>query len=69
MTKNQNFALGQFLSEGWDRNLDFNEVLDQIIQGNLLIWEPFENYDASYVVEKIEDLEYMLNQEYPEGKE
>ena len=50
------FASGQLLTEPFPDDYDQweDEKLDRFIQDN--VWEPFENYDSSFIWEQIESL-------------
>ena len=47
-------ALDDFLSD-YNSNLPFDEVIEQLLAGDLLVWEPFENHDPEQVAEFIEN--------------
>ena len=54
------WASGQFLTEPFPDNYEqwSNEKLDDFIDDNK--WEPFENYDPSFIWEQIEHLAYSV---------
>ena len=54
------WARGQFLTEPFPDNYEqwSNEKLDDFIDDNK--WEPFENYDPSFIWEQIEHLAYSV---------
>lgn len=47
-------ALDLFLSD-YNSDRSFDEVIGQLLAGDLLVWEPFENHDPELVAEFIED--------------
>ena len=60
----QKKALNLYLTD-WDRRFDYDEIIDamkvhgdntgSLIAPMLVVWQPFENYDLSYVADLIED--------------
>jgi hypothetical protein len=60
--KIEQFALGQFLSEYPD-GMSYHDVLDLIYEedDSVVIWEPFEHYSPTRVVEHIEGMVLSMN--------
>lgn len=59
------FVLGQFLTEfptGWDfdRVLETLEENDDDCRDNIVVWEPYEDWDRSQLCEAIDDMRAAL---------
>jgi hypothetical protein len=60
--KIEQFVLGQFLSDYPD-DTSYHDVLDFIYEedDSVVIWEPFEDYSPTQVVEHIEGMVLSMN--------
>jgi hypothetical protein len=64
MTNVERLALGLYLSE-FDDKATYDDILHLMVQDEpapIVMWEPFEGHDPSYVVEQIENAHRSLNQ-------
>jgi len=61
MTNIESNALNHFLSE-YSESLSYDEVMTSIEceHDSVVVWAPFENYDAGYVIEQIENLKITM---------
>lgn len=63
------FVLNHFLSEfpeGWDfdRVLETLEENDDDCRDNIVVWEPYEDWDRSQLCEAIEDMRVDLERKF-----
>jgi hypothetical protein len=60
--KIERFALCYYLSEFPDK-LEYEKVLDLIMDEDdeISVWQPFEDYESSWVVDHIEEMVVTLN--------
>lgn len=69
MNAYESFVLNHFLSEypeGWDfdRILETLEENDDDCRDNIVVWEPYEDWDRSQLCEAIDDMRVDLERKF-----